>query len=69
MVTNIDVYSRKVYEIYRQRSDSENRIKELKDELDLGRLSCHGFWANQLRLLLSVAALVIMQLMRVRLAR
>lgn len=68
VVTNLDLYSEHVYDIYRQRGDSENRIKELKDELDLGRLSCHGFWANQLRLLLSAAAFVIMQLLRVRLA-
>ena len=41
----------------------------MKDELDLGRLSCHGFWANQLRLLLSAAAFVIMQMLRVQLAK
>lgn len=68
VVTNMGLYSEHVYDIYRRRGDSENRIKELKDELDLGRLSCHGFWANQLRLLLSAAAFVIMQLLRVRLA-
>ena len=68
VVTNLDLYSEHVYDIYRRRGDSENRIKELKDELDLGRLSCHGFWANQLRLLLSAASMVIMQLLRVRLA-
>ena len=41
----------------------------MKDELDRGRLSCHGFWANQLRLLLSAAAFVIMQMLRVQLAK
>ncbi|MGD9547786.1 MAG: IS1380 family transposase [Candidatus Krumholzibacteriia bacterium] len=68
VVTNLSVLPSQVYDIYRQRGDSENRIKELKGELDLGRLSCHGFWANQLRLLLSAAAFVIMQMLRVRLA-
>lgn len=69
VVTNTRLTPRAVYDIYRRRGDSENRIKELKGELDLGRLSCHGFWANQLRLLLSAAAFVLMQTLRVRLAR
>jgi len=69
VVTNLTLRPSQVYDIYRQRGDSENRIKELKGELDLGRLSCHGFWANQLRLLLSAAAFVIMQMLRTRLAK
>ncbi len=69
VVTNMDQHSEHVYDIYRGRGDSKNRIKELKDKLDLGRLSCHGFWANQLRLLLSAAAFVIIQLLRVRLLK
>jgi hypothetical protein len=69
VVTNIHLSPKEIYDIYRQRGDSENRIKELKDELDLGRLSCHGFWANQLRLLLSAAAFVIMQMLRTHLTR
>ncbi len=68
VVTNLRETPRSIYDIYRQRGDSENRIKELKGELDLGRLSCHGFWANQLRLLLSAAAFVLMQALRLRLA-
>jgi len=61
VVTNMKQKSKKVYEIYRQRGDSENRIKELKDGLYLDRLSCSNFWANQLRLLLVAAAYVLMQ--------
>lgn len=68
VVTNLRGTPRAIYDLYRQRGDSENRIKELKGELDLGRLSCHGFWANQLRLLLSAAAFVLMQMLRLRLA-
>ena len=64
VVTNLKVKPSAVYDIYRQRGDSENRIKELKDGLDLGRMSCHGFWANQLRLLLVAAAFVLMQELR-----
>ena len=69
VVTNMRRTPREVYDIYRRRGDSENRIKELKGELDLGRLSCHEFWANQLRLLLSAAAFCLMQALRLRLAK
>ena len=68
VVTNMKQKPKKVYEIYRQRGDSENRIKELKDGLYLDRLSCTSFWANQLRLLLVAAAYVLMQELRFLLA-
>lgn len=68
VVTNLKMKPEKVYDIYRQRGESENRIKELKDGLYLDRLSCSSFWANQLRLLLVAAAFAIMQELRLRLA-
>jgi hypothetical protein len=69
VVTNLDLDAEQVYAIYRQRGDSENRIKELKDALGLGRTSCHAFWANQLRVLLAAAAFVLMQELRLRLRK
>jgi hypothetical protein len=69
VVTNLDLSPQQVYAIYRQRGDCENRIKELKADLGLGRMSCHRFFANQLRLLLTAAAYVLMQEIRSRLAR
>ncbi len=69
VVTNMADTPEAIYRIYRQRGDSENRIKELKDGLDLGRMSCHSFWANQLRLLLTAAAYVLMQELRSRLGK
>ena len=68
VITNLPSAPDLAYKIYCARGDSENRIKELKGDLDLGRLSCHQFWANQLRLLLSAAAYVLMQELRQRLA-
>jgi hypothetical protein len=53
-----------IYRFYCRRGDPENRIKELKGDLKADRLSCHRFWANQFRLLLHVAAYVLMQTMR-----
>ena len=43
----------------------ENRIKELHD-LQIDRTSCSDFWANQFRVLLTAAAYVLMQELRLR---
>jgi len=67
VVTNMEETPEAVYQIYRERGDCENRIKELKDGLYLDRMSCSSFWANQLRLLLVAAAYVLMQELRLRL--
>jgi hypothetical protein len=67
VVTNMAEDPETVYQVYRQRGDCENRIKELKDGLYLDRLSCSSFWANQLRLLLVATAYVLMQELRLRL--
>lgn len=56
-------------EIYCARGDIENRIKELHDGLQIGRTSCCRFWANQFRVLLTAAAYVLMQELRLRAAR
>lgn len=55
-----------VYAIYCGRGDSENRIKELKDDLAIDRTSCTSFAANQLRVLLTAAAYVLYQELRCR---
>ena len=68
VVTNLDLDPEAVYVFYTERGDVENRIKELKDDLFSGRTSCHRFLANQFRLLLHAAALVLIQAVRRRLA-
>jgi len=52
---------------YWVRPDIENRIKELH-ALHIGRTSCSRFWANQFRVLLTAAAYVLMQELRLRAA-
>jgi hypothetical protein len=42
----------KLYDCYALRAESEKRIKDFKVALKADRLSCHRFFANQLRLLL-----------------
>jgi len=70
VVTTLRQTPRFVYErVYCARGDIENRIKELHDGLQIGRTSCGRFWANQLRVLLTAAAYVLMQEVRLRAAR
>jgi hypothetical protein len=65
VITNLRQSPKHVYErTYCPRGDSENRIKELKGELALGRLSCSSFRANALRVILSAAAFVLWQEIR-----
>lgn len=65
VVTNLRQTPRWIYEqIYCARGEIENRIKELKNGLQIDRTSCCQFWSNQLRVLLSAAAYVLMQEVR-----
>jgi hypothetical protein len=65
VITNLPDQPRAVYEdIYCQRGDVENRIKELHHGLEIDRTSCTRFWANQLRGLMTAAAYVLMQELR-----
>jgi hypothetical protein len=68
VITNMKQSPQWIYEkVYCQRGDVENRIKELH-ELDIDRTSCTSFWANQFRVLLTAAAYVLMQELRLRAA-
>jgi len=49
------------FAFYYGHSDMENSIKELKNDLAMDRTSCSRFAANQFRLLLTLAAYVLMQ--------
>jgi len=65
VVTNLSAGPRHLYEnVYCQRGEIENRIKELHHGLEIDRTSCSEFWANQLRVLLTAAAYVLMQELR-----
>lgn len=67
LVTNIKGSARRIYEqLYCARGDVENRIKELKDGLEIDRTSCTTFLANQFRALITAAAYVLMQELRLQ---
>lgn len=55
-----------VYRIYTEHGDPENRIKELENDLAMDRTSCSRFLADQLRVLLTAAAYVLMQELRLQ---
>src|ERR1019366_4965674 len=70
VITNLTQSPQWIYEqVYCQRGEIENRIKELHYGLQIGRTSCSSFWANQFRVLLTAAAYVLMQELRLRAAR
>jgi hypothetical protein len=65
IVVNVPGDPQELYEdVYCQRGDMENRIKEQQLDLFADRTSCHRFLANQFRVLLSSAAYVLVQALR-----
>jgi hypothetical protein len=68
IVTNLpvknDKQAERVYDAYVQRGTSEQRMDELKNGLAAGRLSCHRFMANFLRLLMHTLALNLLNALR-----
>ncbi len=64
VITNMTQSPQWLYEeVYRQRGEIENRIKELH-ALQIDRTSCSSFWANQFRVLLTASAYVLIQELR-----
>jgi len=61
VVTNLADEPQAVYELYCQRGDMGNRLKELHHGLEMDRTSCSRFLANQLRVLLTLAAYILFQ--------
>jgi hypothetical protein len=65
IVTNLEEDPERLYtEVYCARGDMENRIKEQQLGLFADRTSCHAWWSNQFRLLLSSLAYVLMETIR-----
>jgi hypothetical protein len=65
VVTSLAGDPQRLYdEVYCQRGEAENRIKEQQLGLFADRTSCHAFRANQFRVLLSAAAYVLVETLR-----
>ena len=68
VVTNLGDDPETVYQLYCQRGDVENRLKELHHGLEMDRTSCSRFLPNQVRVLLTLAAYILFQELRRRAA-
>ncbi len=65
VVTNLEGDGRHLYDkLYCQRGDMENRIKEQQLDLFADRTSCHEWWPNQFRLILSSLAYSLIEAIR-----
>ncbi|MDB2673933.1 IS1380 family transposase [Akkermansiaceae bacterium] len=65
LVTNLRGDARALYDkVYCPRGDMENRIKEQQLDLFADRTSCHRWWPNQHRLIMSTLAYVLMDGLR-----
>jgi hypothetical protein len=69
VVTSLRLAPKKAWDLYCQRGDVENRIKELHEGLEIDRTSCSSFLANQFRVLETAAAYVLFQELRLRLPK
>ena len=65
IVTNLNGHPQHLYDqVYCARSDMENQIKQQQLDLYADRTSCHAWWANQFRLLLSSMAYILLESIR-----
>lgn len=65
ILSNLPGEGQQLYdEVYCARGEMENRIKEQQLDLFADRTSCHAWWANQFRLLLSSCAYVLIETIR-----
>ena len=65
VVTNLTGSPQRLYDaVYCARGDMENRIKEQQLDLYADRTSCHDWWPNQYRVLLSALAYVLLNTIR-----
>lgn len=46
-ITNMTLPAKVIYDTYRGRADSENRIKEVKYDFSVDKYVSHGFWATE----------------------
>ena len=55
-ITSLDLPCEQIWTLYRQRADSENRIKELGTQFGLKGLCCRSFWATEAACHLAICA-------------
>ncbi len=63
-ITNLDLSAKMVYDIYRNRAEAENRIKELKYDFGADSFNVKNFWATEAALNFVMMAYNLMSLFR-----
>ena len=63
-ITSLDLSARMVYDLYRNRADAENRIKEIKYDFAFDSFNCRDFWATEATLNFVIMAYNLMSLFR-----
>jgi len=63
-ITNLDLSSKMVYDMYRNRADAENRIKEVKYDFGFESFNCNDFWTTEATLNFVMMAYNLMSLFR-----
>lgn len=63
-VTNLSLPAKAVWDLYRERSDAENRIKELKEDFGVDSFNVHDFFATEAALNWVIMAHNLMSLFR-----
>lgn len=63
-ITNLNLSAKMAYDMYRNRADAENRIKELKYDFGFESFNCNDFWATEATLNFVMMAYNLMSLFR-----
>jgi hypothetical protein len=63
-ITNLNLPAAEIWRLYRQRADSENRIKELKEDFGLNSFNLKSFYATEAALTVVMLAYNLMALFR-----
>jgi hypothetical protein len=63
-ITNMNLPSAEIWRLYRQRADSENRIKELKEDFGFESFNLKDFYATEAALTVTMLAYNLMSLFR-----
>ena len=63
-ITNLNLSAKMVYDMYRNRADAENRIKEVKYDFGFESFNCNDFWATEATLNFVMMAYNLMSLFR-----
>jgi IS4 transposase len=63
-ITNLTLSAQQIWNLYKERADAENRIKELKDDFGFDSFNLHSFYGTEAVLNMVMLAYNLMSLFR-----